>query len=589
MNLSQTWVGYLDRSYEQIKRSVLRRLGVQAPEITDHSESNPLIVLVSLFSGIAEVIHLYLDSIAREAFIGTARKYASVVKLARLIDYSPKARASATVDLLFTLVDSNGDPLAAANDIVIPVGTLIYPLNSTIPFRTLNEATIPTGYTSKYIPASQFNQVTGEILGTTDGAGALSQLFPLSSKYVHATLEVEINGEAWVLYNSFGLMSSTTKGAVVQIDEEGDAFLVFGDGVNGAVPPNGQDIFVNYKESEGITGNLPPGSITELQSTLSLPTGYELEITNPDYSSGGTDFESIEVIRNLAPRSLRTLLRAVTYQDYIDVSLQVPGVGAAEVKYCCGKYIDVFIAPNSQGTATSALVAQVQNYLDCRKMITTQVAVKPAGVTRVWIKATVIGKPLIPEAEIKAQVYNALDEEFGIGNIEINRNVSITDIISIVEQLSKVDTIEISEVRVEPYARPQDGTVNPLDITFSTLPHSTTRIPYAIVYKAGTDDFEIYKNGLFVQTLAWGATYNDAGIIAFEMPVGPTYTDNDKWELIVFPSYAEIFPSTIITIDDYSAPIVEVSAFIDDVTPRTIFGNFTFTEQGSSVSCLPNC
>ena len=51
MKLTQNWVGYLDRSYEQIKRSCLKRLGTIAPEISDHSESNPFIIILPMFSG----------------------------------------------------------------------------------------------------------------------------------------------------------------------------------------------------------------------------------------------------------------------------------------------------------------------------------------------------------------------------------------------------------------------------------------------------------------------------------------------------------------------------------------------------------
>lgn len=589
MKLTQAWVGYVDRSYEQIKKSLLLRLGVQAPEITDHSESNPLIILVSMFAGVAEVIHLYLDSLAREAFLGTARKYSSAVKLVRLIDYNVKARSYATVNELITLIDtSSGLPTTLPGDVLIPVGTLVFPLNSTVPFKILQDCVLKAGSSNVYASMGQFTQLVNQILGTTSAIGDPNQSFLLSNKYVHNSIEITINGENWPLYNSFGLMGTTTKGAVVQIDENGDAYLVFGDGINGLIPGNSLDIFVNYKETEGVLGNLAPGSITQLQSTITLPSGFGLTFTNPDYSSGGADFENLEQIRNLAPRSIRTLDRAVTYQDYIDVALQVLGVGAAEVKYCCGKYVDVYIAPNSKGTATAALVNRVKNYMDCRVMLTTRVDVKPAGVTRIWIKAKIYGKPLQLSADILAQVLDKLDTEFGAGNIEINRKVSITDIISVVEGLTKVDTIEIEEVRIEPYARPQGTNVNVLNITYPVLPHTTTKIIYALIYKTAGNEFHIYKNGIFLATVATGATYADGGIISFT-PDSGSYSDNDKWEFTVFPSYPEIFPDTIINVNDYSAPIIDISPFIDDGVPRTIYGDLEIIEQASSVSCLPSC
>lgn len=588
MTLTQTWVGYVDRSYEQIKKSLLSRITVQAPEITDHSESNPLIIIVSMFAGVAEVIHLYLDAIAREAFLGTARKYASVVKLVKLIDYNIKARSTATVDELFFLVDGSGNPITHTEAITVPKGLIVYPINSNIPFRLLEDVVIPPGYTSRYGRMEQFTQVLGEGIGVTSATSDPSQSFLLSPKYVHNSLVVTINGENWPLYNSFGLMGPTTKGAVVQVLENAEAVVVFGDGVNGAIPPAAQNIFADYKDTEGLLGNLPPNSLTEIQTAIILPTGVNLKATNGDYSSGGANFQNIDQIRDLAPRSLRTLDRAVTYQDYIDIAMQVPGVGAAEAKYCCGKYVDVYIAPNSPGTATTALISKVQQYMDCRVMVTTIADVKPSGTSRVWIKATIIGKPLFTEAQVKNQVITALDDNFGIGTVEINRRVSITDIITVLEQLSMVDTVEIEELRIEPYARPIEETNNILNITFTQLPNSTTREIYKLVYKTATNDFELYKNGVYVDQVAISVPYNDAGIIGFTVNPG-VYDDNDSFEFVVFPSYPEIFPTTLILVNDYSAPIIEVSPFIDEDTERTIFSDLTIEVTGQSSSCLPPC
>ena len=55
MKIAQKWVGWASRSYEQIKRSALDRLVASNPELTDHSESSPLVILIDIFAGIAEV------------------------------------------------------------------------------------------------------------------------------------------------------------------------------------------------------------------------------------------------------------------------------------------------------------------------------------------------------------------------------------------------------------------------------------------------------------------------------------------------------------------------------------------------------
>ena len=86
MALKNQWVGYISRSYLQIKNSVLQRLSEIVPEVTDHSESNILVIIIGIFSGIAEMLNYYIDNMARESFITTARRYSSVVKHTRLIE-----------------------------------------------------------------------------------------------------------------------------------------------------------------------------------------------------------------------------------------------------------------------------------------------------------------------------------------------------------------------------------------------------------------------------------------------------------------------------------------------------------------------
>lgn len=587
MKLTQNWVGYLDRSYEQIKKSLLKRLSTKAPELSDHSESNPLIIIISMFAGIAEMLNLYIDSIAKEAYLGTARKYSSVVKLSRLIDYTIKARNPATVNLYFQILDGNGEPIVyPTGQLVIPKGSVILATLSNIPFVLLEDVIIREGSQNNYGTASQYTTVTDYALGNTNGVAG--QIITISSQYVHNSMQLKVAGEDWFLYSSFAQMGPTTKGYIINIDEEANAFIQFGDGVNGKIPNNNSLLLGTYQETDGVLGNLPPDSLGTFESAPVLPSGYTIAVNNPDYASGGSNFQNVDEIKNLAPRSIRTLERAVTYQDYLDLALMVPGVGDAKLKYCCGKYVDIYICPNSPGIATLALLSQAQQYLDCRVMLTTRVAVKPAGITKIWIKANINLRPLVTIQDAYKKVLEISDETYGYTNLEINRKVSVSDITNTWKKLPEIDDIEIIEIKILPYVRPLENTLLPLNITFPTLPKTTVKLTYLLIYRSVTNKFEIYRDTYQIGEVALNTVYVDGTFISFSIAPG-TYNNNDKWEFILMPTYPDIFPVSSIQVSDFSAPIIEVSPFISDSIPRVIFSELNFIPQGTGSACLPPC
>lgn len=584
MKLTQNWVGYLDRSYEQIKRSVIQRMTVNNPEVNDHSETNPLIIILSFFSGIAEMLNYYIDRAAEESFLSTAKKYTSVVKLSRLINYNIKANWYSSVDILFTLIDSGGIPTTyAGGNILIPKGTRVSS-NNGIVVQTLYDTYIITGTTSAVVTAAQFTEVLGENLGTTTGASG--QEIPLPDDYVHNSLVLLIGTDFWSPVSSFGILGAGSKSFVVDIKEDGKAYVIFGDNVNGAVPAPGLDIIANYKVTSGSLGNLPPNSYTTLSSIVNLPdNNLSLRLTHSNYSSAGTDFEDMETIRRNAPLALRTLERAVTYQDYKDIAILEPGVGAAEVSYCCGKYVDIYIVPRTKGIATKALVSSVKDSFQCKKMITTAINVKPSGLTLVWVKAKVYAKPLFSPNKVLIDVINALDEDHGFAASFINKSVAISEISTTVELVSSVDRIEIEQVRIKPYVRPLQDTGTDLDIVFNSLPVTATRVKYTIVYI--TTGFQVYKEQYLIDTVALNGSYTD-NVISFTLKAG-AYSHQQSWEFVAFPSYPEIFPNNLIEIKDYTVPLIDIGPAIDANTPRTIYGDITVVGQSIQSSCLPPC
>lgn len=587
MKLTQSWVGYLDRSYQQIKSSLLARLVINNPEISDHNENNIFIIMLSMFAGVTEMLNYYIDMMAREGYLGTAKRFTSVIRLARLVDYNGKASTAASVDLTFTLTDNSGNPIAAAAPVTIPKESIVTDSNGVV-FRTLEDVVIPTGLSYATAEAIQWQDVTNDLLGLSDGTPYQQILLP--SDYVEGTLTLFINSDFWSLYSSFGFMNSNTLGFITQLQEDGNVYIVFGDGLNGKIPDTGQNVYGTYKVTQGENGNLPPGSLTTITQFLGiLPANTKLLSDNHDYSNGGGGVETIEEVRNRAPRSIRTLDRAVTYQDFVDLATLVPGVSEAEASYCCGKTVDIYIIPRSRGNATDALRQSVTDFLNCKKEITTQPNVLSAGVSRMYMAATIFGNPLYTENNIRIEVTNLLDAKYGFDHSYINRKVSVSDVVATMESAKSVDHVDVEYVKIVPYARPLRPNTVPLNIDFLTVPGPTSNVTYTIKYRAVSNIFAIFRGGAPLGTISAGSQFNNAqDDMSFKIS-GGGYVDGDTWQFVIVGSYPKIFPSTVLNVVDFTMPIFDIGPLIDLNVPKTFYANLTVVTQTTNNNCLPPC
>ena len=99
---------------------------------------------------------------------------------------------------------------------------------------------------------------------------------------------------------------------VVETEADDEAHLRFGDGTNGARPTAGTTFTATYRIGNGTRGNVGAGAIAHVASATPLIVG----VRNPLPATGGTDPESVEVVRRFAPVAFRTQERAVTANDY---------------------------------------------------------------------------------------------------------------------------------------------------------------------------------------------------------------------------------------------------------------------------------
>jgi hypothetical protein len=112
-------------------------------------------------------------------------------------------------------------------------------------------------------------------------------------------------------------------------DEQGRAFVEFGDGARGARLPSGvNNVRARFRKGLGVSGNVRADSLTQLTTR---PLGLK-GVSNPRPAEGGTDPESADQARQTMPLTTRTLGRAVSVLDYEDYARAYSGIAKARAE-----------------------------------------------------------------------------------------------------------------------------------------------------------------------------------------------------------------------------------------------------------------
>lgn len=549
MEIKNEWVGYLTRSHLQIKNSLLNRLGQRNPEITDHSESNMLVIIISMFSGIAEMLNYYIDNMAREAFITTARRYSSVVKHTRLIDYRIKAAIASSADITIEFRDEDNNPIPTPVAFTLPKNTLFTTTNN-IPFISTKDIMVNPGSSSVLVPTEQKTLQENLLIGNTNGDS--DQVLALDPNYVHDSIFLTIGGETWELVNTLGLSGPNDKHYIIDISVDKVAYIRFGDNVNGAIPDANLEVIGDLYTTLAEEGNVDIDTINTTAFDFTTIPGFtigteNIHITNKLASTGGTGYENIDRIRRSAPLSLRTLDRAVTKQDYKDIALLAPGVDKSSVHFNCGKYVDVYVSPIGGGIAQIALLDNTKAFIEDRKMITTFINVSAAGESYIVMDIEATTKFRRDGAKTHKDIVNALLENYNYASSTVNRGIRLSDIIALVDNLEKVDYLTLNEIYLKPYLRPKLHNVtinNDIVIRKGSIAKVKWKIQYDGTY------MRLYKEGIFQANLAIGVTHiTPDNIMAITIQPG-AYTAQQEWEFTTHPYNLNI------ETEDFSVPVL---------------------------------
>lgn len=457
MGITNKWLNPYQRSYQQIKAKLVESLmGLKDPQgqklITDYSEGNILIIILSLFAAIAEVLHYYVDNMARETFLSTARRYDSVVKHGALVDYHARAAIAATVDVILSR-SITGNSIGAK--LTIPHGTL-FTDSSGNSWLSARDVIWYSNVTTCKVPIIQHERYTASALNnmvipTGDRVILNLGTLPNGKYYEQGSMSLQIGGETWVLVDTFAKSKPTDKHFMVSVDEALNPYIMFGDGTFGKKPAAGAKITnVVFYLTNGTQGNVKSNTITSVPSVISSSI-TDATVSNAYDAGGGSNYENFIMLKEHIPLSVKTLGVAITKEDFESLAMLVDGVNKAKADYECGRKLTVYISPDGGAVASSELINRVYNLLSQRAPMTTWLKVKSAGKVQIILEMEVTGKKSYKTPEIQTQILTALYNAYSPEQAQIGGSVRVSDIYALIDNLSTVDYLHLTKFYIKPW------------------------------------------------------------------------------------------------------------------------------------------
>lgn len=455
-------VDYTSKDFSGFQQSLFAYADLVMPQWTSRDTGDFGVLFTDMVSYIGDILSYYQDRIANEAFLATATQRASVLNLAALIGYTPAPALPATGTV--TLVS---DP-STTSAIVLPAATALITgyqasVDGNITFELDQDTTVPAGGGTVTATVTQGRDqgtyaltvsigvpsaTTYQVLDLGTSTGVAGQAFKLpTSPLLPGTLVVvvQLPGGSAVWSATDSLLDAGPVDTVYSVatDATGASEIVFGDGVNGMVPPSGVVVSASYRVGGGAYGNLAANSITDLAQSV---TGVTVQSSSQ--TLGGADAESLDSIRINAPRAWRTQKRCVTLQDYADAALSLSAVSKASAISSGPGAVTVYILAAQRAAPTTALITQVQATLAPLAMAGMSVSVQAGTVVTVNI-GTVASpvqlyvQPAYNRAATLGAVVAALQGVFAADAVDFGELMPLSAIYAAIDAVPGVSLVNI--------------------------------------------------------------------------------------------------------------------------------------------------
>jgi hypothetical protein len=235
---------------------------------------------------------------------------------------------------------------------------------------------------------------------------------PGGERPTRSTAQVSVQGYAQHWQEQSDLIESRGEDEhfTVETDELAGSSLRFGDGVNGALLPDGAFVRCRYRVGQGSSGNVGADSIVGFDDA----GGAVLRVWNPFDVADGRDPEPVaEIVRRVPEAYRQRQLRAVTLQDYARRAEELRGVSHARAGYAwTGSWRTVRVAIDPVGTTvlSNPLRNEIAAHLEAVRLIGEDLEVRAARYVPLDIKLTLCAQPAYWIEDLRAELEEAFSD-----------------------------------------------------------------------------------------------------------------------------------------------------------------------------------
>ena len=248
---------------------------------------------------------------------------------------------------------------------------------------------------------------------------------------------------------------------VAEIDNEGVAWLRFGDGESGRTPEAASTFNACYRVGNGTVGNVGAESISRLVFRHEKVSIDGLTVRNPLPARGGMEREPIAEAKLFAPTAFRDVpMRAITADDYATLAEREFGSRlqrAAAVLSWSGSWYEADLAVDPMGSeiAQPALMERIERVLQRYRRMGHDLEVEPARYVPIELELTVCVLPHFLRGHVKAALAETFSNRalpggrlgfFHPDNLSFGEGLYLGRIVAAAQSVTGVESVRVTKL-----------------------------------------------------------------------------------------------------------------------------------------------